>query len=101
MPRRFGDASLWFGVAISMGLGASLAKCSTRISRRRARLPLLGRHCRTLAQACVLVSGNIQPMSSPRWSDVQDAWEPDGALRDVYVHGTSEAEWQSVVDAIR
>jgi hypothetical protein len=40
-------------------------------------------------------------MSSPRWSDVQDAWEPDGALRDVYVHGTSEAEWQSVVDAIR
>jgi len=40
-------------------------------------------------------------MRSPRWSDVQNAWEPDGVLRDVYVHGTSEADWQTVVDVIR
>ena len=39
-------------------------------------------------------------MTSPRWSDVQKEWEPDGGLRDVYVHGTTEADWQGVVDAI-
>jgi hypothetical protein len=32
---------------------------------------------------------------------VQEDWEPDGALRDVYVHGVTETDWQRVVDLIR
>jgi hypothetical protein len=32
---------------------------------------------------------------------VQTDWEPDGALRDIYVQATSEEDWQRVVDVIR
>jgi hypothetical protein len=56
---------------------------------------------RALAQPAILVPGNIRFMSSPRWSDVEKDWEPDGALRDIYVQGTSEADWQRVVNAVR
>ncbi len=32
---------------------------------------------------------------------MQQDWEPDGALRDVYVHSTDEADWQRVVNVVR
>jgi len=35
------------------------------------------------------------------WSAVAHEFEWDGSLRDVYVHDTSVAEWQVVLDAIR
>jgi hypothetical protein len=40
-------------------------------------------------------------MAWPRWGDLQKEWEPDGWLRHVYIHGTSERDWQAVVDAVR
>jgi hypothetical protein len=35
------------------------------------------------------------------WSGVAAAFEPDGALRDVYVHGATLADWQAVLDHVR
>lgn len=37
-------------------------------------------------------------MTYPEWS--AEDWEPDGSLRDVYVHDTDEADWQRVVDLV-
>ena len=40
-------------------------------------------------------------MTCPEWSEVQEDWEPDGSLRDVYVRDVNETDWQRVVDLIR
>ena len=36
-----------------------------------------------------------------RWHEVAEGFARDGALRDIYVFGTSAREWQDVYDAIR
>lgn len=35
------------------------------------------------------------------WDRIAAGFEPDDSLRDVYVHGTSLADWQHVLDALR
>ena len=34
------------------------------------------------------------------WGDCAEGFRPDGSLRDVYVHGTSLADWQEVLDLL-
>jgi hypothetical protein len=35
------------------------------------------------------------------WDEIAPAFEPDGALRDIYVLETTLADWQAVLDALR
>jgi hypothetical protein len=35
------------------------------------------------------------------WREVAADFEPDGALRDIYVHGTTMADWQAVLGHLR
>ncbi|GLC24618.1 hypothetical protein [Roseisolibacter agri] len=37
----------------------------------------------------------------PRWPDVAPDFAPDGSLRDVYVFGTTEADWDAVLAHVR
>ena len=37
---------------------------------------------------------------SVEWADVAEAFEPDGALRDIYVLGTTRREWRLLLDAL-
>ena len=37
----------------------------------------------------------------PRWPDVAPDLKPDGSLRDVYVFGTTEADWDAVLAHVR
>ena len=39
-------------------------------------------------------------MGSLRWADVEEDFQPDGALRDIYIEGTGEEDWQRVVDVV-
>jgi hypothetical protein len=34
------------------------------------------------------------------WELVSADFEPDGALRDIYIHNTTIADWQAVIDAV-
>jgi hypothetical protein len=36
-----------------------------------------------------------------RWNTCRRDFEPDGALRDIYVHGTSIEGWRAVFDMLR
>jgi hypothetical protein len=36
-----------------------------------------------------------------RWETCRRAFEPDGALRDIYVHGTTIEHWRTLFDALR
>ena len=36
-----------------------------------------------------------------RWDTCRREFEPDGALRDIYVHGTTIEHWRTLFDALR
>jgi hypothetical protein len=36
-----------------------------------------------------------------RWDTCRREFEPDGALRDIYVHGTTIAHWRTLFDVLR
>jgi hypothetical protein len=43
---------------------------------------------------------NIRPPGI-QWSVVAEGFEPDGALRDIYVHDATVADWQAALDYVR
>jgi hypothetical protein len=43
----------------------------------------------------------LTPASHIEWSVVADAFQPDGALRDIYVQGATLAEWQAALELLR
>jgi hypothetical protein len=37
----------------------------------------------------------------PTWPEVEASFSPDGALRDIYVHGTELSDWERLIERVR
>ncbi len=56
-------------------------------------------HRRVAAKSSV--TSIVRGSRMPTWPEVEASFSPDGALRDIYVHGTDLADWERLLETVR